>query len=204
MTCEQTKRGGSPAVEWLWEGNDEMEPASGRGHVMLQNDGTLKDKLNFNWGDSSSFMAKKEAVARTPSEKLDDAEPGRKVRALHSKTGRTVSVNVDAITPGRVRHPTLPEPLLRRIRAVHKRIRAAYDVTLEQFEIGFMRDADADEEVALWERIAAALDKASVELPDLDRKMILRTLLAYSMDALTPQEQADPDLRRLMLTIDEA
>ena len=48
------------------------------------------------------------------------------------------------------------------------------------------------------ERIAAAFVKASVELPDLERKMILRTLLAYSMDALTPQEQASPDVQRLI------
>ena len=192
MACEQTERGGKPAVEWSWEGNDEMEPASGRGWVTLQDDGTLKGKLFFNRGDSSGFTATK---------KPDDAKTNRKVKAIDAKTGRTVSVNVDAIKPGRVRHPTLPEPLLRRIRAVHERIRGVYDVTLEQFEVGFMRDAEAEGEVALWERIAAALDKASVELPDLDRKMILRTLLAHSMDALTLQEQADPDVRRLMQTI---
>jgi hypothetical protein len=194
MTCEQTERGGKPAVEWSWDGNDEMEPASGRGWVTLQDDDTLKGKLFFNRGDSSGFTAKK---------KPDDAKPDRKAKAIDAKTGRTVSVNVDAIKPGRVRNPTLPEPLLRRIRAVHQRIKGVYDLTLEQFEIAFMRDADAEGEVALWERIVAALDRASVDLPDLDRRMALRTLLAYSMGALTPQEKADPDVRRLMQVVGE-
>ena len=169
-----------------------MEPASGRGWVTLQSDGTLKGKVYFSRGDSSGFTATK---------KTDDAESDRKIQAVNAETGESVSVNADAIKPGRVRHPTLPEPLLLRTRAVHQRIRGVYDVTLEQFEVGFMRDADPEGEVALWERIAAAFDKASVELPDLDRKLVLRTLLAYSMNALTPQEQADPDVRRLMQSI---
>jgi hypothetical protein len=194
MTCEQTKRSGRPAVEWSWEGSDEMEAASGRGWVTLQGDGTLKGKLFFTRGDSSGFTA---------TNKPDDAKPNRKVNAIDAKTGRMVVVNVDAIKPGRVRHPTLPEPLLRRIRVVHERIRGVYDLTLEQFEVAFMRDADAEGEVALWERIAAAFDKASLELPDLDGRMVLRTLLAHSMDALTSQEQADPDVRRLMQVIGE-
>ena len=59
MTCEQTERGGRPAVEWSWEGNDEMEPASGGGRVTLQRDGTLKGKLYFTRGDSSGFTAER-------------------------------------------------------------------------------------------------------------------------------------------------
>ncbi len=112
-------------------------------------------------------------------------------------------MNVDAITPGPIRNPTLSKSLLRRIRAVHWRIKDVYGDTLEQFEIAFMRDADAEGEVDLWERITDAFEKASEQLPDLDRKMILRTLLGYSMDALTTQERTDPNVRRVLAAVGE-
>lgn len=31
MDCRLTTRDGEAAVEWTWDGNDEMEPAQGRG-----------------------------------------------------------------------------------------------------------------------------------------------------------------------------
>src|SRR5688500_230093 len=47
MTFEQAEGGGEAAVEWSWEGNDEMDPAGVRGWAVLQDDGTLKGKLYF-------------------------------------------------------------------------------------------------------------------------------------------------------------
>jgi hypothetical protein len=35
-------------------------------------------------------------------------------------------------------------------------------------------------------------------MPDLDRKMVLRTLLGYSMGGLEPEEQADPVVRKII------
>lgn len=128
---------------------------------------------------------------------------GRKIRAVDAKTGRPAEFDADAGGPGPIRNATLPEPLLRRIRAVHGRIRGVYSVTLEQFEVNFMRDADPAGEVALWERIADAFEAARRGLPDLDPTMILRTLLAYSMDALTHAERADPDVRRVLAAVGE-
>ena len=61
MTCERTERDGKPAIEWSWKGNDEMDPASGRGWVVLQEDGTLRGKLFFEGGDSSEFTAVKKS-----------------------------------------------------------------------------------------------------------------------------------------------
>jgi len=57
MAVEFTERDGKPAAEWSWEGNDEMDPASGRGWVVLQDDGTLKGMLFFHNGESSGFTA---------------------------------------------------------------------------------------------------------------------------------------------------
>ncbi len=72
MTCEFTERGGKTAVEWSWEGNDEMDPASGRGWAVLQDDGTLKGKVFFHRGDKSGFVAVKKTGPR-------EGDPKRKM-----------------------------------------------------------------------------------------------------------------------------
>jgi hypothetical protein len=57
MDCRLTTRDGKPAVEWTWEGNDEMESAQGRGWAVI--DGKeLKGMLFFHQGDESEFTAK--------------------------------------------------------------------------------------------------------------------------------------------------
>src|SRR6185312_13143654 len=35
MDCREATRGGEPALEWTWDGNDEMDPAQGRGWAVL-------------------------------------------------------------------------------------------------------------------------------------------------------------------------
>jgi hypothetical protein len=54
---EPTERQDRPALEWSWEGNDEMDPASGRGWAALQEDGTIRGQLSFHRGDRSGFVA---------------------------------------------------------------------------------------------------------------------------------------------------
>ena len=54
---ELTERDGRPAAEWSWEGNDEMDEASGRGRAVLQDHCTIKGKLSFYHGDKSGFVA---------------------------------------------------------------------------------------------------------------------------------------------------
>jgi len=56
------RRDGRPAAEWSWEGNDEMDPASGRGWAALQDDGTIKGKLSFHRGEKSGFVAIRKAT----------------------------------------------------------------------------------------------------------------------------------------------
>ena len=51
-----TLRDGEPAIEWSWEGNDEMDPAQGRGWAIIQGD-DLQGKLFFHNGDDSEFVA---------------------------------------------------------------------------------------------------------------------------------------------------
>jgi hypothetical protein len=46
------------AIEFTWDGNDEMEPASGHGWAELQDDGSLKGEICFNNGDEVTFTAR--------------------------------------------------------------------------------------------------------------------------------------------------
>lgn len=54
-----TQREDEPAGEFTWEGNDEMDPAMGRGWAMLK-DGRLEGMLYFHRGDESGFVATRE------------------------------------------------------------------------------------------------------------------------------------------------
>ncbi len=54
----QTTRDGKPAVEFSWEGNDELDPAQGRGWATLDGD-ELRGMIFFHLGDESEFQAKR-------------------------------------------------------------------------------------------------------------------------------------------------
>ncbi len=58
MDCRLTTRDGGPALEWTWDGNDEMDPAQGRGWAVVRGD-ELHGMLFFHGGDDSEFVAKK-------------------------------------------------------------------------------------------------------------------------------------------------
>lgn len=51
------ERDGRPAAEWSWEGNAEMDPASGRGWAMLGEDGKLTGRIFIHDADDSAFVA---------------------------------------------------------------------------------------------------------------------------------------------------
>jgi hypothetical protein len=57
LDCREVIRDGRPGVEFSWEGNDECDPASGRGWAVLEEDGSLRGRIFFHLGDDSSFTA---------------------------------------------------------------------------------------------------------------------------------------------------
>jgi hypothetical protein len=65
-------------------------------------------------------------------------------------------VDPSTLRPGPIRHESLPPDLLGQIRAVYDVIGPYLGMTLEQFEIDFMRDMHPEREVATWCRIAKA------------------------------------------------
>jgi hypothetical protein len=60
MDCKVTTRDGEQAVEWTWDGNDEMDPAQGRGWAVVKGD-ELHGMIFFQGGDDSEFVAKKKS-----------------------------------------------------------------------------------------------------------------------------------------------
>jgi hypothetical protein len=51
-------RDGKPRVEWSWDGNDEMDPAQGRGWAVIDGD-EIHGLIAFHQGDESEFVAKR-------------------------------------------------------------------------------------------------------------------------------------------------
>lgn len=51
-----TTRDGQPCIEFTWDGNDEMDPAQGRGWAMVDG-GELSGMIFFHLGDESAFKA---------------------------------------------------------------------------------------------------------------------------------------------------
>ena len=68
MDCRLTTRDGEPAIEWTWEGNDEMDPAQGRGWAVVKGD-ELHGMIFFHEGDDSEFVAKRSDATKAPKSK---------------------------------------------------------------------------------------------------------------------------------------
>jgi hypothetical protein len=53
-----SSKDGKPSVEWSWDGNDEMDPASGRGWAVIDGD-EIHGVIAIHHGDESEFVAKR-------------------------------------------------------------------------------------------------------------------------------------------------
>ena len=95
-------------------------------------------------------------------------------------------VDPRTLRPGPIRNESLPSELLDRIKAVFDVVGPYINMTLEQFEVGFMRDMHPEREVALWCGITTAWlnyhEKYlnSETLPDDQERPMLGALIAIS------------------------
>ena len=95
-------------------------------------------------------------------------------------------VDPKQLRPGPIWHESLAPELLEQIKAVFDVIGPYIGMTLEQFEIGFMRDMHPESEVALWCSITAAWlayhEKylGDEVLPDAEERSLLAALIAIS------------------------
>jgi hypothetical protein len=57
--------GGGNAVEFTWDGNDEMDEACGDGWAELQPDGSIIGQICFHRGDEANFTARRWKTSST-------------------------------------------------------------------------------------------------------------------------------------------
>ncbi|MGH9138772.1 MAG: hypothetical protein ACRD0G_17300 [Acidimicrobiales bacterium] len=57
MDIRRVEHDGVRAIEFSWDGNDEGDPANGRGCATLHEDGSLSGRIYFHNGDDSAFRA---------------------------------------------------------------------------------------------------------------------------------------------------
>jgi len=63
LDCRYETRDGKTAVEFSWEGTDEMDQRSGRGWAVLDGE-RLSGRLFFHMGDDSGFTAERQTKGR--------------------------------------------------------------------------------------------------------------------------------------------
>jgi len=74
MDCRHGQRSGRPYVNFTWEGNDECDPASGRGWARLLKDGSLTGHIYFHRGEDSGFKAIPFEEGEPPSSEADSTQ----------------------------------------------------------------------------------------------------------------------------------
>ena len=95
-------------------------------------------------------------------------------------------IDPGGIRPGPIRHESLSDELLEQVRSIYEIVGPYLGTTLEQFEIGFMKDMHPENEVAVWYNITVAwatYHKTHLDeklLPDAAEKKLLAALLAIS------------------------
>ncbi|HNR12260.1 MAG TPA: hypothetical protein PKM59_02985 [Thermodesulfobacteriota bacterium] len=57
MDCRLENRDGKARIEFSWEVQEELDPASGRGWAVIE-DGELNGRIFFHQGDDSAFRAR--------------------------------------------------------------------------------------------------------------------------------------------------
>lgn len=63
MDCRSENKEGKAKIEFSWEGQEELDPASGRGWAVIE-DGELNGWIFFHQGDDSAFRAKRSSRNR--------------------------------------------------------------------------------------------------------------------------------------------
>lgn len=120
--------------------------------------------------------------------------------------GRWLEIEPTDVCPPPIRRKSIKKALLERIGfahdALHDLLLAPNDtpLSLEQFEVGFLRSHSALEELKVWEAIVIALEKAQFALPPekYDRRALYRRLLFMLCGALTDGEAHEHESRILV------
>lgn len=107
-------------------------------------------------------------------------------------------IDPNEIQPGPMRHESLDLKLLEQIRSIYDVLGQFFNQTLEQFELGFMRDTTPEHEVAIWTAIMVVwMDYHEKYLDDeimsdADERKLLAALISISSGVDNPSDLGVP------------
>ncbi|HVX13067.1 MAG TPA: hypothetical protein VHC22_17925 [Pirellulales bacterium] len=120
--------------------------------------------------------------------------------------GEMREIKLSEIRPGPVRHDGLPPELLEPIKDTYDTVGRYVQNTLEEWELGFMRDMHPEREVAVWCFIASvwrAYHKEHLNgetLSDDEERSLIGALTAISTGVLDARQlKVDPEVGRGLL-----
>ena len=130
------------------------------------------------------------------------AENDRKIKIKNEK-GEIEEIDASTLADGPILCTSLGDDLLLRIKVVYDKfkpyLKGKLNETLEQFEIGFMRDAHPEAEVELWEDMAITFDVMK-EIYNNDESINLHIydcLIMNALGAFTPEEENTEFVKQL-------
>src|SRR5262245_1578845 len=118
--------------------------------------------------------------------------PLQEIRCRHSSEEsvmdepRVEKVQINEIKPSAIQHESSTQLFRKQIEAVYRLIGGYLGLTLEEFKMGFRRDSNPEDEVAIWCRIATAWYEYHNRfldgdlLPDEQEERIVASLIGIS------------------------
>jgi hypothetical protein len=101
------------------------------------------------------------------------------------------NVNPARIQRGPLRRESLAPDQEKRVQAIHSYVKPYLGMTLEEFEIAFLRDSDPDSEINVWAAIVKAHGDFVKQRPDKTADVgldVFRCVLSISMGATKPSD----------------
>ena len=114
-------------------------------------------------------------------------------------------VKVSVLKPGPIRHESLPPEMLETLKALYDSVGRYMDPTREQWELGFMRDANPAREMEGWSKIAFAWREYHLRytggdrLDDVAEKQIVGFLVLLSRGVTNVPESKLPETTKQRL-----
>ena len=107
-------------------------------------------------------------------------------------------IPVEQLHAGPIRHKKLNRDDLAVARYTHRKIGRYNCPTMEQWELGFLRDANPRQELAIWLRMAFALDDYCQKHPKANRKTTAALLIKLSCGN-EPTTEQEKELHKITL-----
>ena len=104
-------------------------------------------------------------------------------------------INPANIQRGPLRRESLTKDLEKRVHSIHRYVKPYLEMTLEEFEITFLRDSDPDREINVWSAIVQAHGAFLKQRPDKSADVgrdVFRCILSISMGASRPSDVPEP------------